>query len=196
MARLTRLPRRLGAACAAAAALAVAVSASGGEGGAVQGVRVSELTAAFLYNFAKFTEWPPEALPPASALALCVADSDRVARALHEAVAGRDIAGHPLIVRRMARHDPSEPCHLLYADDFDAERGRRLVEGLKGAPVLTVSDFAEFTDIGGAIYLFEDRGKMRFAVNVGAAQRARLRLSSRLLSLAKVIKGQPHADER
>ena len=77
---------------------------------------------------------------------------------------------------------------LLYAAGLDAKRSAQLIDDLRNAPVLTVGDREEFALEGGVAGFFVDGARMRFAFNVDAVQRARLRISSRLLSLAKLVK--------
>jgi hypothetical protein len=74
----------------------------------------------------------------------------------------------------------------LYAPTLDEASAARLLEGLKDAPVLTVSDFDRFVALGGVARFFLERGQMRFAISPESGRRARLQLSSRLLSLAKI----------
>jgi hypothetical protein len=174
------------------AALAIISLAGATVAAPAQTASPAELKAAFLYNFAKFTEWPADALPSGASLVLCIADDPKVAKALEEATSGHDVDGHPLVVRKVDLDGPVRSCHLLYADGLDAKRGSRLIETLKGAPVLAVTDFATFAVMGGTTNFFVEEGHMRFAVNLDAVQRTNLRLSSRLLTLAKIVKEDPH----
>jgi hypothetical protein len=84
-------------------------------------------------------------------------------------------------------------CHLLYASGLDATRSAVLLESIKRTPVFTVSDLDEFTELGGVAHLFVENGTMRFAINPEAAQRAGLHLSSKLLSLARIVKDDRNA---
>lgn len=154
------------------------------------------IKAAYLYHFAKFAEWPAAALPAGSPIVMCVADDARVARALEDATTGRDAGGHSLVVRKVELDGPVRTCHVLYANGLDARRASDLVESLKGAPVLSVSDFGSFAQLGGVAHLFVEEGRMRFAVNVDATTRSKLRLSSRLLSLAVIVKDDPNVARR
>jgi hypothetical protein len=154
------------------------------------------LKAGFLYNFAKFTEWPAEVLPTGAPLVMCVADDAKVVKALEEATTGRDIEGHALVVRKIELDGLVKACHLLYADGLDAKRGARLIESLKGAPVLALTDFTSFARMGGTANLFVEDGRMRFAVNLDATARNKLRLSSKLLTLAKIVKDDPNVSPR
>ena len=156
---------------------------------------ISKVKAAFLYNFAKFTEWPADALGPGAPLVLCVVDDLKLAKALEEATAGRDVDGHTLVVRKIELDGPVRSCHLLYAD-VDTQKGARLIETLRGASVLTVTDYGLFAAMGGTTNLFVEDGRIRFAVNLEATNRARLRISSRLLSLAKLVKDDPNVVQR
>jgi hypothetical protein len=146
------------------------------------------LKAAFLFNFVKFSEWPPDALPAGGPVALCVVDDAPLAEALQEIVQSQTIDGHALVVRRQAIDPSMRSCHLLYASGLDARKSTRLIELLKDAPVLTVSDVEQFAPLGGVAQFFTEHAKMRFAVNLQSMQRAHLRLSSRLLSLATMAK--------
>jgi hypothetical protein len=153
------------------------------------------LKAAFLFNFVKFSEWPPDALPAGGPVILCVADDPPLADALQEIVKNQSIDGHSLVVRRQAIDASMRSCHLVYASGLDSRRSTQLIDLLKDAPVLSVSDVDQFAPLGGVAQFFTDHGKMRFAVNLQSMQRAHLRLSSRLLSLATIAKdarsGQP-----
>ena len=154
-----------------------------------QGVTAPELKAAFLYNFANFTQWPGDILAPGQRLSLCVIGDNAVADALEQTIKGRGVDNHELTVTVIKAADgPIFSCHLLYVSGFDARRTDQLLFGLSGTSVFTVGDGDRFADAGGIAQLILENGRMRFVVNVGAAHRARLKISSKLLSLAKIIK--------
>ena len=180
--------RRIVVASIALAATLAAVPAIAG-GGAPAGSDVAAdvaVKAAFLYNFAKFTEWP--ALPPGGPLVLCVVGGDAIAAALVETVKGQNISGHSLEVWR-AQESPSwRSCHLLFIAETETRKAAAGLAGIKMLPVLTVSDGKDFSQGGGIIELFVESGRMRFAINIDAAEGSGLRLSSRLLGLAKVTR--------
>ena len=171
-------------------ATALAVAAIGEASLRGQTVTQPALKAAFLYNFAKFAEWPTD---PASTgpLILCVIDDIAVDDALSQLARGSVVNGRPVEVQRAA-HDHLRECHLAYFGGTDANGAIALLDEIKGAPVLTVSDGEQFARRGGVIGLFVEDGKMRFAVNAAAAQRGGVRLSSRLLTLAKLVKDLRH----
>ena len=143
------------------------------------------MKAALLYNFAKFAEWP--GLPSDAPIVFCVVGDDPVAAAL-EPVRRQNISGHTLDVRRP--HDSAmwPVCHVLFIADAEARRSVGGLDGIKTLPVLTVSDANGFAQSSGIIELYVEGGRMRFAINVEAADHAGLHLSSRLLGVAKVIR--------
>ena len=143
--------------------------------------------AALLYNFAKFAEWP--ALPPGAPIVVCIVGDDGIAAALADTVRGQNIGGHALEVRRPQDSATWRACHLLFIAEGETPNDppMRLRE-IRRLPVLTVSDGKGFSQAGGIIELYLEGGRMRFAINVDAAERAGLRLSSRLLGLAKIIR--------
>ena len=163
--------------------LLAGISASGW----AQTVAAPALKAAFLYNFAKFTEWPADGLGPAAPLGVCTTDG-AVFDELIKITAGRSIGDHQVAARRVTADDASlRACHVLYLPEMDPKSTAQLLDGLKGAPVLTVGDGEAFVKLGGVAGLFVENGQMRFAIRVESARRARLELSSKLLSLAKII---------
>jgi hypothetical protein len=170
-------------------ALAVADTTAIGAGPPVTAERAADpaLTAAFLYAFAKFAEWPPDALSARAPIQLCVDDAP-VAEALEPLVVGRQIGGHAMVVVRVSSAAILPSCHVLYVGGLDARRAMALVSALGNAAVWSISDYNRFTVLGGVAHLFKDGGRLRFAINVESAQRARLRISSRLLSLATIVR--------
>ena len=148
------------------------------------------LKAAFVFNFARFSEWPADALPPQSPLTLCVVGDEDVERALEQTVKGQKIADHLVVVARREADAVGRSCHLVYASKLNRHQFAQLIGASRSAPVLTMSDTARFAEEGGIAELYLEDGKMRFLVNLESVQRSRLRLSSRVLSLAKVVGDQ------
>jgi YfiR/HmsC-like len=142
--------------------------------------------AALLYNFAKFVEWP--ALPTDAPIVVCLVGHDGIASALVETVRGQNINGHALDVWVLQDSAKWRACHLLFITDAETRRLAAGLDGVKTLPVLTVSDGKGFSLTGGIIELYVEGGRMRFAINLDAADHAGLHLSSRLLGLAKVIR--------
>lgn len=145
----------------------------------------AEIKAAFVFNFAKFVEWPERTFPADdSPLQLCVAGSGLEGRL--QRLEGKEAQGHPIRVRTLARHDSSAGCHILVLEVGPGERAQRL-QALGHSAVLTIADSGDFTREGGMIGLFVAANRVQFSVNLGAAHGAGLKLSSRMLQLAYSI---------
>jgi hypothetical protein len=151
-----------------------------------QTVPDTRVKAAFLFNFAKFTEWP--ALAAGAPIVACVVGHDGIADALVETVRGQTIAGHALEVLRPQESAVWRGCQLLFVAAAEIRRSTAALDSIKTLPVLTVSDSSDFSQSGGIIELYVDGGRIRFAINVDAGGRSGVRLSSRLLGLAKIIR--------
>jgi hypothetical protein len=153
----------------------------------VSGQDVTEpaLKAAFIYNFALFTEWPADVVPAAGPFVMCVLGDAAVGDALERQVKGRVLAGQGIAVSHLAPAAPQRVCRVLYVSGVTAGQAAKLVAALGNVPVLTISDVDGFTELGGIAQFFFEHGQLRFSVDVGSAKRARLQISSRLLALAK-----------
>lgn len=143
---------------------------------------------AFLYNFATFVEWPAEA-PSASApqLTICVLGADPFGETLDQAVAGKTIGARPLAIKRISRVPEAVDCAVLFVGAGEGLRLPSLFADLRGLPVLTVGDVEGFAEAGGIIGMFVENNRVRFEINLGAADKARLKISSKLLSLARIV---------
>ena len=153
-------------------------------GASAQDVTEPALKAVFIYNFALFTDWPADAIPPAAPLAICVLGDDAVQGALEREVKGRRVGGRAIAVTPMTNGSQPRACHVIYVSRVSPAEASRIVAGVRDLPVLTISDLESFTGLGGIAQLYFDNGRLRFIVGRDAAQRARLRISSRLLGLA------------
>ncbi len=179
----------LGSSCRSFAVAVAVTFALGPTGPAARAQDAGEpaLKAAFVYNFAKFVEWPADVLPPARPLKICIAETG-VADALEQIIAGRSIDRRPVVVARVTTRDALRACHIAYVGNPGAEEDAHLIAALGDAPVFSIGDSTGFIAGGGVARLFVEHGRMRFAINLEAAQRVRLRLSSHLLRLATIVK--------
>jgi hypothetical protein len=157
-----------------------------------QNVSASTLKAAFLYNFAKFAEWPDDVLASAQRLSMCVIGDAGVAHALEQTIQGSQIGDHELVVSVLDANASVSACHLLYVSASQTRRAAPALASVRTEAVLTVGDASTFAADGGIAQLILERQQIRFAINSGAAGRARIRLSSRLLRLAQPIEDAPH----
>lgn len=145
-----------------------------------------QVKAAFLLNFTKFVEWPQSAFADATApFGICVLGKDPFGRTLDDVAEGETVQGRTLAVHRITQLPPGHSCQLLYIDAPPAERAR-LLEGA-GPGVLTVGEGQAFVREGGVIGFIPDNRKVRFDINQSAAERSGLKLSSRLLSVARTV---------
>ena len=159
----------------------------GAQSGRAPTVTMPVVIAAFLLNFAKFVEWPPDVLTADAPLVMCVADSS-VADAVSGALKNRPAAARPISMKPVTPSSIAPDCGVVYVADLDARQMTSVLTTLRGRSVLSVSNAEDFAKRGGMIELFLDGGHMRFAVNPQAAERSRLRVSSQLLSLARIVK--------
>jgi hypothetical protein len=152
-----------------------------------------QIKAAFLFNFAQFIEWPTNALPqPQSPLVIGVLGPDPFGSALEEIVRGETIKGHPLVIQRYRQVADLSACHILFINEADPTKLERIFARLSGRNILTVGDAEAFTQRGGMIRFFTEQNKIRLEINVAAAQKAGLTISSRLLRLARIISPPPN----
>ncbi len=147
--------------------------------------------AAFLYNFTKFVEWPPESYAsPDAPLEICVFGSDPFGLTLDDTVRGKSANSHLLSIRRINRQSEMPGCKVIYFGDSEDSRLRSHISELEGLPILTVSDAPDFLELGGMIRFLIIDGKVRFNVNHRLTNMARLTVSSKLLSVAnRVVNG-------
>ncbi len=148
--------------------------------------------AAFLYNFAKFVDWPAAAFPDPNNLKICVLGDDPFGGSL-EAVAGEQVAGHKLNVMRTDSTSRLAGCQILFISRSEREHIKEILAAVKGSPVLTVGDTQQFADDGVIINFILEGSKVRFEINTGSADRAGIRISSKLLQLARRIVSAPGA---
>jgi len=148
-----------------------------------------EIKAAVLYNFARFTEWPATAVPDSpDVFVIGVLGTDPFGDILDEVAATRTVGDKRIVVRRFATLDEYTPCHILFVAASERARMAAVIEKLRDAPVLLVADTAGFAQAGGTVDLVVEENKVRFEVNPVAAERAGVKISSKLLRLARIVK--------
>jgi hypothetical protein len=141
-----------------------------------------DVKAAFLYNFTKFVEWPASTLPD-DTLRLCVLGEDPFGKTL-QTVAGEEVAGRKLIVLSTEKLSDPTGCQVLFISRSERERMPQILSSLRGVPVLTVGDTRGFLEQGGIINFTFEGSKVRFEINQESAERAGIKISSKLLRLA------------
>jgi hypothetical protein len=156
--------------------------------GGAQNVTESSLKAAFIYSFAKFTEWPQDVLPTTGPFTACVLGDSPIRDALERTVKDRQLSGRGVSVLLVQFDGNLRSCHLLYVSGVTPTQIAAIVAAVKGAPVLTISDVDSFAQQGGIAQMFVENGKMRFDLNLEVAKLSRLQLSSKLIVLAARVK--------
>lgn len=141
------------------------------------------LKAAFIYNFATFTDWPAAT---GNTLHLCVAGKNPFGNAL-DSLEGKMVGNMRVKIKLSAEGESLRSCQVLFISAAEQSNIGRLLEEIKGVPVLTVAEGAGMTQQGVIIALFMEQKRITFEVNLEAARRARLNISSRLLRLARVV---------
>lgn len=150
-----------------------------------------QVKAAYLFNFAKFVEWPTNTFSSADApLKICVMGLDPFGRSLEDSIAGKTVSGRPIEISHKADAAGARSCQILFIAVSDKQQIRRILPQLSGASVLTVGDTLGFTEDGGMLNFVLDGDRVRFDANLNAAEQAHLRISARLLSVAKTVTGK------
>jgi uncharacterized protein DUF4154 len=147
------------------------------------------IKAACLFNFVKFVEWPAEAFADGGApFVIGVVGQDPFGGALDQAVSGKYVDGRQLAIRRLKWGQDLRACHMLFISSSERKRLAQIIESLKGASVLTVGETEQFNQQGGIINFILDASKVRFEININVAEQARLKISSKLLSLVRTVR--------
>jgi hypothetical protein len=150
-----------------------------------------QVKAAYLFNFLKFVEWPGDPLASTHGQWIIgIIGDNPFGDQLEQVVAGKTVQGHELQVRRFQPGEDVRDCHVLFISDSEKKRLPTVLVALNGSSVLTVADMDHFTESGGMIQFVMEEKRVRFVIDVGASSRARLKVSSKLLSLARTITGR------
>ena len=147
-----------------------------------------DLKAAFLYNFAQFVEWPPEAFESAQThLVIGVLGEDPFGKTLDKIVQDEVVKNRKLDVQRYRRVEDIATCHILFISQSEAGRLGQILDRLKGKNILTVGDSENFAHQGGVVRLLLEKNKIRLRINIEAAKAARLTISSKVLRAAELV---------
>lgn len=148
--------------------------------------------AAYLYNFGKFVEWPPNApAGHAADFAICVLGHDPFGPVLDTTISGERIDGKSVVARRIAKVSEAAGCRVLFISSSENKQLKEILASVGKQGVLTVSDMPQFVDQGGIVQFILAAERVRFEINLAAAQQAGLNLSSELLKVAAEVKGNP-----
>jgi len=151
-----------------------------------------EVKAAYLYNFGRFVGWPSK--PPsdeAGSFAICVLGHDPFGTTLDATLAGEAIDGKSVVLRRISKPQDTSNCRILFISASEGSQLKEILARLDKMSVLTVSDIPQFTRRGGMVQFILEENKVRFEINLAAAERAGLSLSSQLLKVAANVARNP-----
>jgi hypothetical protein len=148
-----------------------------------------QLKAVFLFNFAKFVEWPGQAFTdPRDPFTICLAGANPFGSSLDDEVRGKTVANRSISIRLVSSPEQVRKCQILFVPASERKRERGLLEALQGLSVLTVGDTDDFTANGGIVQFKLIDARLHFKIAHEAAERANLRISSKLLSLADLAR--------
>jgi hypothetical protein len=171
---------------------AVPSNAGAADGAAAAPARECEIKAAFLYNFTKFVDWPAQTFANADApIVIGVLGDSPCLQALERLVKDRKVNGRTIVVRRIASADEARVTHMLFVGSERETQFAALEPALHSLPVLTVGESPGFATLGGAIDFVPQGDKIRFEINIDAAEQAGLKISAQLQKLATVVHRSP-----
>ena len=167
-------------------ALALGGSVAWAEG---QASREYQLKAVFLFNFAQFVDWPQDAFASTnSPLVIGVIGNDPFGQVLDATVAGETAHERRLVVERYRTVEEIRNCHILFISQSEGRHLEKIVASMRAKPVLTVSDIEGATARGVILQFLTENNKIRFRINLEAAEAARLTISSKLLRVAELVR--------
>lgn len=170
-------------------ALIVVAGADGPAEAQAQTADEYQVKAAYMYNFAKFVDWPANLFEgPTQPIVFCVLGQTPLSRALEDALAGKVVDHRPLIFRQITDSRQAGRCQVLFIGSMGKKPLRQTLDEVKPFSLLTVGEVDDFTNEGGVIRFVLDAGRVRLEFNLAAADDAKLHISSKLLSLGKTIR--------
>jgi uncharacterized protein DUF4154 len=149
----------------------------------------SEVKAAYLYSFGRFVQWPTRSDGTAARFTICVLGTDPFGATLDAIVAGTTVRGRNVAVRRLPAVAAATDCDVVFISASEERQLAAILEHLRNADVLTVSDMTQFAERGGMIQFVTVANRVRFEINLSPARQAGLILSSELLRVASTVRG-------
>lgn len=169
--------------------LAALIGMTCGSPSFAQGPTEHQVKAAFVFNFTKFVEWPAPAFRSSpNTINICLIGEDLFGKVLDETVKGQIVGGRGFAVRRLTQIPRDDSCQVAFLGGMDKRSAEQILAPIKSLPILTVVDNEDSGDPGAMIGFVVDDNKVRFNVNLDIAERAGVKLSSKLLKLAKQVR--------
>jgi hypothetical protein len=155
-----------------------------------------ELKAAIFYNLTRFVDWPDSAFPgPQAPIVVCILGRDPFGDSLASMAPKQAANGRLALIHRIQQDKDARDCHVLYISSSERKNLAHILSALNGSSVLTVGEIARFATRGGMIQFGLQDKQVRFDINLDAASRVGLKISSRLLVLARIVSDQNHGPE-
>jgi hypothetical protein len=155
-------------------------------------IKETEIKAAFIYNFTKFVEWPAASFPgKGEPIVIGILGETPLAAELGVIVEGRKVNGRPIVVTDVRTVDEVAPVQMLFVSATEDEQFRALAPAISTNALLTVGESPAFAAAEGAIVFVRVNGKLRFEINMTAAERAGLKVSGELQKLAAAVQRAP-----
>jgi hypothetical protein len=147
-----------------------------------------QVKAAYLYNFAKFVEWPEGSFHDSlSPIKICVLGVDPFGKSLDD-LRHKSVGNRKLDIARLQQSDQAKACHVLFVSEAEKENMSAILRAVQKKSILTVGETKGFIRAGGIINLIRTGDKVNFEINRDAADRSGLKISSQLLKLATIVK--------
>ena len=166
----------------------------GGLGAAPASTQAPEyrVKAAFVYKFGDYVEWPSEAFAtPGSPLVIGVVGADSLADELARIASGRTVGGRPVVVKKLSYGEPLSGLHVIFLGQSTSKQLTAALGASKGHAALTVTESADGLRLGSMINFVVESDKVRFDVALPSAEASRLKISSRLLAVARNVVASP-----
>ena len=153
--------------------------------GEPSGSKEYAIKAAFIYNFAKFVEWPAESMNKSEPFIVCILGENPFGSSL-EILQGKKVKGKNIIIKKAKRAEDMSQCHIVFVGS-SVQNLAEILAHVKRHKALTVGDTAGFARQGGVINFVVKDEMVRFEINLDAATQAGLKISSKLLKLASIV---------
>jgi len=152
-----------------------------------------QVKAAYLYTFTKFVEWPPEVSSDSNApVVLGIVGKDPFGKSLTDLIAGKSVNGKKVVAKQFKEGQDLRNCQVLFVSTSEKNRLTQILGELNGSSVLTVSEIEGFAQSGGMIALVLENNKVKLEINLEAAARAHLKMSAKMLAVARIVAEGQH----
>jgi len=148
-----------------------------------------QIKSIFLLNFAKYVEWPVDAFSKTNTpITIGILGENKLGKDLEKTVQNKQVGGRKINILHLTLEDQWKGCHILFISASEKKRMPEVLRKLRVLPVLTVGETEQFTEQGGIIRFLKKEEKVRLEIDLKVARQARLQISSKLLSVADVVK--------